>query len=145
MEIEDFDVKSYMDRVARLAETTFWGYLGCRLVSVEREKATIALLAEKHHLNLIDIVHGGVLSSLLDNAMGVLVSAARPYEKSVTTNLNVTFVSPLHAGELLVTAEMVHQSRKMMTVTGKVTDAAGKLGTIGTGTFRVITPEGEGA
>jgi uncharacterized protein (TIGR00369 family) len=105
---------------------------------MEAGVVTIALDAKPQHLNLIGIVHGGVLSSLLDNAMGIIIMTARPEEKVVTTNLNVHFVSPLKEGRLLVTAEIVHQSRKMITTQGRVTDSEGNLGTIGTGTFRVI-------
>ncbi|MNR34424.1 Thioesterase superfamily protein [compost metagenome] len=84
------------------------------------------------------MVHGGVTSSLLDTAMGIIAMIARPEEKVVTTNLNVHFVSPLYAGRLLVTAELVHQSRKMITAQGRVEDSEGNLGTMGTGSFRVI-------
>ncbi|MDQ0888468.1 uncharacterized protein (TIGR00369 family) [Paenibacillus sp. V4I9] len=127
-----------LQQLAASAEPTFWGFLGCEFVSVQDNIITIALEAKTHHLNPIGIVHGGVLSSLLDNAMGIVVMMARPEDKVVTTNLNVHFVAPLYEGRLLVTAELVHQSRKMITTQGRVVDREGNLGTIGTGTFRVI-------
>jgi uncharacterized protein (TIGR00369 family) len=127
-----------IQRLAKAAESTFWGFLGCELVSVTDNQVTISLEAQSHHMNIIGIVHGGVLSSLLDNAMGIAVMATRPEDKVVTTNLNVHFVSPLKEGKLIVTAEIVHQSRKMITTQGRVTDAEGNLSTIGTGSFRVI-------
>lgn len=133
------DQDQELQRMAELAEPTFWGYLGCEFIGMDEGKVTIAIDAKAHHLNPIGIVHGGVLSSLLDNAMGIAAMAQRPQEKVVTTNLNVTFVSPLHAGRLLVTAEVVHQSRKMITAQGRVTDAGGNLGTIGIGSFRVTS------
>ncbi|MBD0383109.1 PaaI family thioesterase [Paenibacillus sedimenti] len=132
------EIEQRLQRLAAAAEPTFWGFLGCEFVSMEAGVVTVALDAKPHHLNLIGIVHGGVLSSLLDNAMGIAIMTARPEEKVVTTNLNVHFVSPLKEGRLLVTAEIVHQSRKMITTQGRVTDSEGNLGTIGTGTFRVI-------
>ncbi|UJF35919.1 PaaI family thioesterase [Paenibacillus hexagrammi] len=132
------DQSARLQRMAELAEPTFWGYLGCEFVRLEEEVVEIALEAKSHHLNMIGIVHGGVLSSLLDNAMGVVVMAARPQDKVVTTNLNVTFVSPLKEGRLLVTAEIIHQSRKMITAQGRIVDQEGNLGTVGTGSFRVI-------
>lgn len=132
------DRLAYMSRMAEAAERTFWGYLGCRIEELNDRTVTISLEAESHHLNLIGIVHGGVLSSLLDNAMGLAVLAARPEEKTVTTNLNVNFVAPLHVGKLLVEAQIVHQSCKMITVSGRILGGEGNLGTIGTGTFRVI-------
>ncbi|GKS09912.1 PaaI family thioesterase [Paenibacillus chitinolyticus] len=120
------------------ARNTFWEYLGCEIVEAAADKVVVRLVAQQHHLNLIGIVHGGVTSSMLDNAMGVVLMLARPDDKIVTTNLNVQFVAPMQPGELYVTAEIVHQSRKMLTAIGRVTDAEGRLGTLGTGTFRVI-------
>ncbi|WNR42208.1 PaaI family thioesterase [Paenibacillus roseipurpureus] len=127
-----------LQQLAASAESTFWGFLGCEFVTMENGAITIALEAKPHHLNPIGMVHGGVTSSLLDTAMGIIAMIARPEEKVVTTNLNVHFVSPLYAGRLLVTAELVHQSRKMITAQGRVVDSEGNLGTMGTGTFRVI-------
>ncbi|MFD0697060.1 PaaI family thioesterase [Paenibacillus sp. GCM10027628] len=138
MNVSKTEVEQRLQRLAASAEHTFWGFLGCEFVSMEAGVVTVALDAKPHHLNLIGIVHGGVLSSLLDNAMGIVIMTARPEEKVVTTNLNVHFVSPLKEGKLFVTAEIVHQSRKMITTQGRVTDSEGNLGTIGTGTFRVI-------
>ncbi|MGO4500896.1 PaaI family thioesterase [Paenibacillus sp. 2RAB27] len=127
-----------LQQLAAAAEPTFWGFLGCEFVAYKDGVITIALDAKPNHLNPIGMVHGGVTSSLLDTAMGIIAMIARPEEKVVTTNLNVHFVSPLYAGRLLVTAELVHQSRKMITAQGRVEDSEGNLGTMGTGTFRVI-------
>ena len=138
MDEQNERVNKRLQQLAAAAEPTFWGFLGCEFVSMKDHVITIALEAKPHHLNPIGIVHGGVLSTLLDNAMGIVVLTARPEEKSVTTNLNVNFVAPLYEGRLLVTAELVHQSRKMITAQGRVVDQKGNLGTIGTGTFRII-------
>ncbi|MEW9698766.1 PaaI family thioesterase [Paenibacillus sp. SI8] len=138
MHVSKEEMEQRLRHLAEAAEPTFWGYLGCKFVSMESGVVTIALDAKPQHLNMIGIVHGGVLSSLLDNAMGIVIMTARPDEKAVTTNLNVHFVSPLKEGRLLVTAEIVHQSRKMITTQGRITDSEGNLGTIGTGTFRVV-------
>ncbi|WP_315971272.1 PaaI family thioesterase [Paenibacillus sp. N3.4] len=129
MDDSNDQAKRRLQLLAAAAEPTFWGFLGCEFVSLAEDGViTISLDAKSHHLNLIGIVHGGVLSSLLDNAMGIVVMMARPEEKAVTTNLNVHFVSPLHEGRLQVTAEIVHQSRKMITAQGRITDSNGVLG-----------------
>lgn len=117
---------------------TFWEYLGCEVVTAEPGKVVLKLDAGRHHMNAINIVHGGVLSSLLDNAMGLATMLARPGENTVTSNLNVHFVAPLHEGELRVTADIVHETRRSITCTGQVFGADGKLGSLATATFRVI-------
>ncbi|MCR8642364.1 PaaI family thioesterase [Paenibacillus sp. N1-5-1-14] len=132
------ELEANMKHIYEIAERTFWGFLGCKVESIESGIVKISLEAQPHHLNIIGIVHGGVLSSLLDNAMGLAVILARPDEKSVTANLNMHFVAPMSAGKLLVTAEIVHQSRRSITTSGTVTDEQGKLGAMGTGSFRII-------
>ena len=127
-----------LDQLYAQAKGTFWDYLGCETITAEPGHVVLKLDAEPHHLNVIGIVHGGVLSSLLDNAMGLATMLARPDEHTVTSNLNVNFVAPLHTGEIRVTAEIVHETRRSITCTGRVTDADGKLGSLALATFRVI-------
>lgn len=130
--------QAWLEQLKQRAKGTFWDYLGCTAEEVTAERTVVTLTAEKKHLNPIGMVHGGVLSSLLDNAMGLAVIAARPGESAVTTNLNVHFVAPLHEGRLITTAVIQHQSRSTITVHATVTDESGKLGTIGTGSFRIL-------
>ncbi|MFD2612264.1 PaaI family thioesterase [Paenibacillus gansuensis] len=132
------EVKAYIQQMEQKAQETFWGALGLRLEELDANEVTVSLQAEQRHLNLIGIVHGGVLSSMLDNAMGVLVMAARPHQNSVTTNLNVHFVAPLKVGRLIVTARILHKSNTILTVYGEVRDESGVLGTMGTGSFRIL-------
>ncbi|WP_243735231.1 PaaI family thioesterase [Paenibacillus turpanensis] len=132
------DVTVYLEQMEQAAQGTFWTYLGCKMERLTDQELVISLDAQPHHLNVIGIVHGGVISSLLDNAMGAAVMALRPHEKVVTTNLNVHFVSPLKAGKLIVKASVLHQTRKSITAQATVSDQEGTLGSIGTGSFRVI-------
>ncbi|WP_274364154.1 PaaI family thioesterase [Paenibacillus thermotolerans] len=120
------------------AKGTFWEHIGFKAEEVTAQRTVITLVADRRHLNPIGLVHGGVLSSMLDNAMGLAVMAARPGEKTVTTNLNVHFVAPLHEGKLTAVAYVQHESRTTLTVQGTVTDERGRLGTIGTGSFRIL-------
>jgi uncharacterized protein (TIGR00369 family) len=129
---------SWLEQLEQRAKGTFWDYLGCKALEVAPERTVIALETEKKHLNAINIVHGGVLSSLLDNAMGLAVMSALPGRKTVTTNLNVHFVASLGVGTLTATATVLHTTRSTLTVQATVADQDGKLGTIGTGSFRVL-------
>lgn len=130
--------ETYIQSMAEAAMETFWGYLGGEVESVTNHQVVLSLLPKKHHMNMIGIVHGGVLSSLLDNAMGVAVMLERPHESTVTSNLNVHFVAPAKEGKLTVTAAIIHAARRSLTAEARIIDAAGQLVTLGTGTFRVV-------
>jgi len=130
--------KEWLERLEARAKGTFWDYLGCRAVEVSELRTAIALDVEPKHLNPMNIVHGGVLSSLIDNAMGLAVMRAHPGKRTVTTNLNVHFVASLGLGTLTTTATVLHETRSTVTVQASVVDQDGKLGTIGTGSFRLL-------
>lgn len=131
--------QAMIEEMKARAKGTFWEYLGCQLVSMGEKEVVISLKVQPHHLNPLGIVHGGVLSTMLDNAMGIAAKLCRgPEENLVTSNLNVHFVAPLKTGLIYAKAEVLHQSRKTVTVSGTVSDEHGQAGTIGTGSFRVI-------
>ncbi|AYB46959.1 PaaI family thioesterase [Paenibacillus lautus] len=132
-----FDREAYIEAMTQAAEPTFWGYLGCKLASASPEAVVVTLDAQPHHMNMMGIVHGGVLSSLMDNAMGIAVMLERPGESTVTSNLNVHFVMPARAGTLTVTASIVHQTHRSVTTECRITNDKGELVAIGTGSFRV--------
>lgn len=137
----DLDLVEFVRKMEEAAKGTFWEELGCVLVRAEPGITVVTLDAGSRHLNGIGIMHGGVHASLLDNAMGITAMVARPNDKVVTTNLNVHYLSPLHAGTVTVTAELIHQSRKMVTVFGKIEDSQGRLGSWGSGSFRVLSAD----
>ncbi|MCM3260872.1 PaaI family thioesterase [Paenibacillus lautus] len=133
----EFDREAYIEAMTKAAEPTFWGYLGCKLASASSEAVVVTLDAQPHHMNMMGIVHGGVLSSLMDNAMGIAVMLERPGESTVTSNLNVHFVMPARAGVLTVTANIVHQTHRSVTTECRITNDKGELVAISTGSFRV--------
>ena len=114
-------------RRAAEAASTFWGYLGCELAGVAEGKAVVRLRVEPHHLNMLQIVHGGVIASLLDNAMGVAAMTALPGIDTVTAGLNVHFVAPAKGGLVTAEAEIVHRGRRTLTLTGTVADECGTV------------------
>ncbi|WP_224725118.1 PaaI family thioesterase [Paenibacillus vietnamensis] len=124
--------------LAERAQSTFWGLLGCEVVQAEADKAVIRMVASEPHLNLLGIVHGGVLMSLLDNAMGLAVILATPGEKAVTANLNTQFLSSSRGGTLLCEAELVHRTDRTLTLQARVTEEGGKLLAWGSGAYRLI-------
>jgi uncharacterized protein (TIGR00369 family) len=85
------------------------------------------------HQGYDGIVHGGILSALLDEAMGKLtVSLGIP---AVTAEITVTFKAPAAPGEgLCVSGRLVQESRKLIQARAKImrgpvviAEATGKL------------------
>lgn len=130
--------RSKLEHLKELAQKTFWGYVGCELEYMDESKVIVTLEVKEHHLNLIGIMHGGVHTTLLDSAMGIIAMAARPGENVVTSNLNVHFTSPVRIGKVTVIAEILHKSGKMITAQGSLRSDENRLCALATASFRVI-------
>lgn len=122
----------------KIAESTFWGFVGCEIEELSESKVIISIEIKPHHLNLLGILHGGVYATLIDSAMGLIAMIARPHDNIVTSNLTMNYVAPIEKGRVIVTAELIHGSRKMMTAQAFARKENGDLCAFGTGTFRVI-------
>ncbi|CAM4334587.1 PaaI family thioesterase [Paenibacillus phoenicis] len=126
----------WSEEVLRRDEQSFWGLLGLRLISADKSLVKLGLTAGASHLNSMGIVHGGVLSSMMDQAMGTLVATIKG-KLGVTTHLNVNFLSPMRTGELVVSAMPIHETHRTMTLRSEVRNEEGTLGCISTATFRL--------
>lgn len=132
------DDAGYLTRMAERAQETFWGLLGCEVARTESSKAAISLDILPMHLNLLGIVHGGVLMSLMDNAMGLVVMLNTANERTVTANMNTHFLASGQDGQLLCEAELIHRTARTMTLLSQVKDEEGRLLAWGSGTYRLL-------
>jgi uncharacterized protein (TIGR00369 family) len=70
-------------------------------------------IPQKIHQGYKDIVHGGIISSIIDEAM--VKAALMQGMPAVTAEITVRFKNPLMAGEkLIVEAEIVNKSRRVI-------------------------------
>ncbi|WP_346619164.1 PaaI family thioesterase [Blastococcus montanus] len=85
----------------------FAGRLGARPESAEDGTARIAFEATDDHLNPAGTVHGGVLATLVDTAMGLAVrTTTGDGEVPATSQLTVTYLRPGKPGPVTVTARL---------------------------------------
>lgn len=126
-------------KLSKRAETTFWGKLGCELLSVTTNSAIISLEAEGEHLNLLGIVHGGVYMSLMDNAMGLVVMSDAQNERVVTATMNTHFLASCNGGKLQCKATLLHRTKRSITLQAEVEDEKGQLLAWSSGLYRIIS------
>ena len=108
--------RSRIDEVReRFARSGFHSWIGMRLKRVEIGEVHVALDVEPRHMNLVDLLHGGLIATLADTATGLAYrTVLEPGTRHVTTHLSVTFLSPGRAGRV--------------TARGKVVKAGGRFG-----------------
>ena len=96
------------------SDGSFKDVLGVSVDSVGEGRAQLSLDAAEGHLNEAGTVHGGVLASLVDMAMGEAVrSRTGEGEVPATSQLTVTYLRPGKPGRLTVTAEVSKQGDEM--------------------------------
>ena len=78
------------------------------------------LKAEPQHCNRHQIVHGGLMMTMIDLAM-VVAAKEKWEEQLVTVSLNSEFIDVGHAGELIeASGELIRRTGSMAFVRGKV-------------------------
>ena len=104
--------------------------LGVEPVAFAHGRATFALDPGPEHVSPLGTVHGGILSTLLDTAVGCAIhTTLGPADLYTTVDLDVKFVRPVRPGQGLITAEArtVHVGGRTATAEGRIIDEAGTL------------------
>ncbi|HEU0100922.1 MAG TPA: PaaI family thioesterase [Mycobacteriales bacterium] len=102
---------------------------------VQVTDGTVVVEAQDEHLNPHGRVHGGLLATMLDVAMGEAVAQAGG-ESPVTVSLTVTYLEPGRTGRLEATARVRKRGKRLIVVEGEVTQGEGVLADA-LGTFSV--------
>jgi uncharacterized protein (TIGR00369 family) len=81
--------------------------LGARAEVADDGSARVGFTAREEHLNQARTLHGGVLATLVDTAMGAAVrSTVEDGDVPATSQLTVTYLRPGRPGDLSVTARV---------------------------------------
>jgi uncharacterized protein (TIGR00369 family) len=81
--------------------------LGVEVESADDGSARVRFEAREEHLNPAGTLHGGVLATLVDTAMGTAVrSATDDGDVPATSQLTVTYLRPGTPGQVEVTARV---------------------------------------
>ncbi|WP_075741366.1 MULTISPECIES: PaaI family thioesterase [Actinoalloteichus] len=115
--------------------------LGMRFEDIEDGRLTLRCRTRSQFANPLGTLHGGILATLLDSAMGCAVHTTLPGGIGYTSvDLAVKFLRPgsIDDVELLAEGRVVHRGRRTSTAEGTVHDAAGRLLATGTTTCLIL-------
>jgi uncharacterized protein (TIGR00369 family) len=117
----------------------FVDFLGIRPVEAADGASEVVLALQDHHLNTWDVVHGGVVMTLLDIALASAArSLAAPGTGLVTIEMKTNFMQP-GTGELRARGRVLHKSSTMAYCEGEVYDAQDRLLAKALGTFKYLS------
>ncbi len=119
---------SFDELSARMAETPFYAWSGLELVRAARGEADVAFDAGPDHVNVQGLVHGGMLATLADTAMGLAVrTELEPGGRHVTVQLDVRFLRPAPQGRIVARGRAVRVGSRIAVAEADVVDGDGRL------------------
>jgi uncharacterized protein (TIGR00369 family) len=109
-------------------ETAFYAWSGISVVSATAGEVDVAMEADPRHLNIQGLVHGGMLATLADTAMGLAVrTTLEPGSRHVTIQLGVQFLSAGREGRISARGRVVRSGRQIAHAEAEVMNEAGRV------------------
>ena len=112
----------------RLQDSEFYRWAGVEVTDASPGVVEIEFEAGSQHLNLQGLVHGGILATLADTAMGLAVrTALEPGRRHVTVQLGIEFLSPGRTGTIAARGRTVKIGTQLGFAEADVMNADGRL------------------
>jgi uncharacterized protein (TIGR00369 family) len=121
--------------------------LAMSLAEVSEGRVVFVAEPAEYHYNPLGTVHGGVIATLLDSAVGCAVQSMLPAGTSYTTlELKVNFLRPVteRTGNIYAEGKIIHVGGRIATAEGRLTDTEGKLYAHVTTTCIILHPSFNG-
>ena len=108
-------------------------YMGMKLVDLSKGYAKVKMELKKEHLNWENMIHGGIITTVLDQAFGCACNTLDNIH--VAVQMNVHFMKAPAVGETIYAeSRVLHAGKRMGTSEMKVCDAKGNELARATGT-----------
>jgi uncharacterized protein (TIGR00369 family) len=122
--------------------TGFNKHLGIRIAEWESGRCVIELDIEDRHLNRAGVVHGGVISSLIDavtSHAGNFAEDQSQRRRSVTISMSLQFVSQANPGTLRAVGTRTGGGKRVFFARGEIFGEDGALVACGDMTGRLFS------
>lgn len=116
------------ETIDSLQQPAFAELLGLQIVEATPEKVVVEVLVGKHLMNRNNVMHGGAIMALADNAGGTLSNTASGGRRQTTLESKTNFFRPLPEGERArAEATILHKGGRSMVIETRIYRADGKL------------------
>jgi uncharacterized protein (TIGR00369 family) len=138
--------KVILDRVrARASNNSYWQFLGIEVVDAGEGWIRLRVMIRDELRNGPNApMHGGVLSSLLDaavgGALGTLHEASQGGVGQATLDLNITYIGAAREGEIYGEGRIIRKGGTIAFGEADITNAAGDLLARGRVTYMLLRP-----
>ena len=118
-------------------DNTILDSLGVKVIPTPDGCVKLELEVENRHSNCYDILHGGVLTTMADTAMGAACFMLN--KKVVTVSITMEFMHPIKLGMKIFTdAKVLSEGNRVMICECRLTDEYGKLFAKSNATFYAV-------
>ncbi len=115
-------------------------FLGMDIEDVGSGHAIARLEVSEDLLNPNGVVHGGVLFTMVDTAMGqATMTLLEEGQLCASIEIHIRFLRPVSAGQLEADATVIRRGRRVIHLESRICDMDGLLVATGAGTFAVIS------
>ncbi len=120
-----------------------WEWLGLHLVETGDGTATVEMTTTEDMANHSGFVHGGMISTLADSAMGRSLRTLKPgVTRAMSFDLKLNFISAAKIGETLrATGSVIHAGRRTAVAECRVEGENKRLVATASATFAVTREE----
>jgi uncharacterized protein (TIGR00369 family) len=111
------------------------------LNEVERGRTVFSIVADELFENPMGTMHGGIVATLVDTAMGCAISSTLPADASFTTlELSTNYVRAITTatGRIFAEGRVIHSGGRVGTTDARVYDENGTLYAHATSTCMII-------
>jgi uncharacterized protein (TIGR00369 family) len=134
----DPEADALQDLRERVAASPFHAELGIDVVEAAEGRVRLAVETNDDQRNLLGTIHGGVLATLADTAMGFAVrTAIEPGRPHVTIEMTVRFLRPASSGTIEAVGTVVRAGAQIAFADADVLAADGTLLARASGTYSV--------
>lgn len=130
-------LNEYLQKVAEPGQEVnqLFRFLGVEIESISAEQACLRLTVKKEHLQGAGVLAGGLIATLLDEAMAHVAIAAilanqgkEPSRSTATVDLNVRYLKPVKAGDKLrAKAWILKPGKRLLNVEAEAVNAKDEL------------------
>ena len=116
-----------------------WAWLGLKVVETGEGTAVVEMATTEDMANHSGVVHGGMISTLADSAMGRSLRTLSPgVVRAMSFDLKLNFINAAKVGETLkATGHVIHAGRRTAVAECRVQGSDGRLVATGSATFAV--------
>lgn len=120
----------------------FFEHVGATLAHISSGRATTQLVVREYHLQHLGFVHGGVISTLLDNTgWYAAISQLEEGDTAVTMQINIDYLRPSKCEKLICEANVIQKGKRRSFVDIKLYDDCESLIAVASGNYAIISKQ----